>query len=100
MSREQARGSFLTDENNKRSSGRLAFFITLAFALWMIYKDSEPSGWDVPDAAYVLLGSLFTLEVLWTAGTRGLDKLSDAFSGFAAIAAKIGMRVAGKKDEE
>ncbi len=93
---------FLDDEREKPSAARVYLGWVIGFVSFISWKDSVPGAdsWDVPDAVYIILGGMFVPLVVWAAGPRHMDKLGDAFGGFAQIVGKVAMRIAGQKKEE
>jgi hypothetical protein len=59
----------LADEKGKLSAARVLLVATLAFTAVIIVSDSLLWA-EVPNAAYALLGTIFTGELAWTAGPR------------------------------
>ena len=59
----------LADEKGKLSAARVLLVATLAFTAVIIIADSLLWA-DVPNAAYALLGTIFTGLLAWTAGPR------------------------------
>tara|TARA_R100000687_G_C6330264_1_gene109303 strand:- start:195 stop:515 length:321 start_codon:yes stop_codon:yes gene_type:complete len=59
----------LADESGKPSAGRVLLVATLAFTAVIITVDSLLWA-TVPNAAYALLGTIFTGELAWVAGPR------------------------------
>jgi len=59
----------LADENGKLSAARVLLVATLAFTAVIIVIDSLLWA-TVPNAAYALLGTIFTGLLAWTAGPR------------------------------
>ncbi len=58
----------LTDERGHLSAARTLLTISLTFTGTIIVLDSTV--WDVPEPAYVLLGSLLVGLLAWAAGPR------------------------------
>jgi hypothetical protein len=59
----------LADEKGKLSAARVLLVASLAFTAAIIVADSLLWA-DVPNAAYALLGTVFTGLLAWTAGPR------------------------------
>ena len=59
----------LTDEKGNLSAARVLLSASLAFTAVIIIADSLLWA-DVPNAAYALLGTIFTGLLAWTAGPR------------------------------
>jgi hypothetical protein len=59
----------LADENGKLSAARVLLVASLAFTAVIIVADSLLWA-TVPNAAYALLGTIFTGLLAWTAGPR------------------------------
>ena len=59
----------LADENGKLSAARVLLVLSLAFTAVIIVADSLLWA-TVPNAAYALLGTIFTGLLAWTAGPR------------------------------
>ena len=59
----------LTDEKGNLSAARVLLSASLAFTAVIIIADSLLWA-DVPNAAYALLGTIFTGLLMWTAGPR------------------------------
>ena len=59
----------LSDERGSLSSARTFLFASLAFTAVIIVADSLLWA-EVPNAAYALLGTVFTGLLAWTAGPR------------------------------
>jgi hypothetical protein len=76
----------LSDEKGKLSAARVLLVISLAFTGFIIVIDAVFSA-DVPNAAYALLGTVFTGLLAWTAGPRIAQYLGPQIG---AIASGIG----------
>ena len=61
-------GKIFCDERGKPSAARIFLATTMTFSALIIVLDSVI--WDVPEPAYVLLGSLVMGLLAWTAGPR------------------------------
>ena len=61
-------GEIFCDERGKPSAARIFLATTMTFSALIIVLDSVI--WDVPEPAYVLLGSLGMGLLAWTAGPR------------------------------
>jgi hypothetical protein len=59
----------LSDESGKPSAGRVLLVATLAFTGVIMVADSLLWA-TVPNAAYALLGTIFSGELAWVAGPR------------------------------
>jgi hypothetical protein len=59
----------LSDEKGNPSAARVLLVASLAFTAVIIVADSLPWA-EVPNAAYALLGTIFTGLLAWTAGPR------------------------------
>jgi hypothetical protein len=59
----------LADEKGKLSAARVLLVLSLAFTAAIITVDSLLWA-EVPNAAYALLGTIFTGLLAWTAGPR------------------------------
>jgi hypothetical protein len=59
----------LADEKGKLSAARVLLVATLAFTAVIIVADSLLWA-EVPNAAYALMGTIFTGLLAWTAGPR------------------------------
>ena len=59
----------LADEKGKLSAARVLLVASLVFTAAIIVADSLLWA-EVPNAAYALLGTIFTGELAWTAGPR------------------------------
>ena len=59
----------LKDERGSLSAARIFLFVSLAFTAAIIVADSLLWA-TVPNAAYALLGTIFTGLLAWTAGPR------------------------------
>lgn len=59
----------LTDEKGNLSAARVLLVASLAFTAALIVVDSRLL-WAVPNAAYALLGTIFTGLLMWTTGPR------------------------------
>ena len=59
----------LSDEKGKLSAARVLLVASLKFTAVIIVADSLLWA-DVPNAAYALLGTIFTGLLMWTAGPR------------------------------
>ena len=77
----------LADEKGKLSAARVLLVATLAFTAVIIVADSLLWA-TVPNAAYALLGTIFTGLLAWTAGPRIaqylLPQIGALTSGIAA----------------
>ena len=81
--------SFLNDERGSRSSARLLLVCVLVFTAVLIVLDSL--WWDVPDPAYVLLGTFGTGLLAWAGGSRIAQYVGPQIGAVAAgIAAAAG----------
>ena len=76
----------LSDEKSKLSAARVLLVISLAFTGFVIVIDSVFSA-IVPNAAYALLGTVFTGLLAWTAGPRIAQYLGPQIG---AVASGIG----------
>jgi hypothetical protein len=83
-------GESFRDERGSSSMGRKLLVISLALTFVLIFLDSRVSnGWDVPQPAYVLLATIFTGLLAWTAGPRIAQYLNPgAVAGAVARAQK------------
>ena len=72
----------LTDERGNLSAARTLLSIFLAFTGALIVLDSV--AWDVPDAAYVLLGSIGVGLLAWAAGPRVAQYLGPQMGAVAS----------------
>jgi hypothetical protein len=76
----------LADEKGKLSAARVLLVATLAFTAVIIIADSLLWA-TVPNAAYALLGTIFTGLLAWTAGPRIAQYLGPQIG---AVASGIG----------
>ena len=72
----------LTDERGNLSAARTLLSIFLAFTGTLIVLDSV--AWDVPDPAYVLLGSIGVGLLAWAAGPRVAEYLGPQMGAVAS----------------
>jgi hypothetical protein len=79
----------LSDEKGKLSAARTLLVCCLVFSGVIIVFDSALWG-DVPNAAYALLGTVFTGLLTWTAGPRIAQYIGP---GIAGVAKGIGSAV-------
>lgn len=79
---------FLHDERGSRSSARALTWLVLLATVALIFLDARSVAFTVPDAAWVLLGTIASGLILWAAGPRiaqhaapmlakGIDALRD-----------------------
>tara|TARA_R110000824_G_scaffold313833_2_gene500701 strand:+ start:338 stop:655 length:318 start_codon:yes stop_codon:yes gene_type:complete len=71
-----------TDERGNLSAARTLLSIFLAFTGALIVLDSV--AWDVPDPAYVLLGSIGVGLLAWAAGPRVAEYLGPQMGAVAS----------------
>ena len=76
----------LADEKGNLSAARVLLVASLAFTAAIIVADSLLWA-DVPNAAYALLGTIFTGLLMWTAGPRIAQYLGPQIG---AVASGIG----------
>ena len=76
----------LADEKGNLSAARVLLVAALAFTAAIIVADSLLWA-DVPNAAYALLGTIFTGLLMWTAGPRIAQYLGPQIG---AVASGIG----------
>lgn len=60
----------LMDETGYRSTSRVGIWIVMVFTLVMIALDFSIPGLEVPEPAYVILGTMFTFFAVWAMGPR------------------------------
>lgn len=85
---------FLKDEQGDWSLARAAFVVVVLFVGGLIAADTF-GPWDVPDTAYVLLGTLVTGLLAWAAGPRIARYVGPQIGGVASGIAAAGKRLAG-----
>jgi len=81
----------LTDERGNLSAARTFLFGSLAFTGTLIVLDSMI--WDVPEPAYVLLGSLVIGLVAWAGGPRVAQYLAPQVGAVASGIAQAAKRL-------